>query len=300
MAITDTTTRFLFLAKSLGVSFSKTLTIGRQQMILDPLVVEEMITKYLLPKPDQKINPVKDNYADPLLKLLGAMEIDCLDYSAFEGANILHDMNLPISLQFHNKYSLVIDGGSLEHIFNFPMAIQNCMNLVKEGGHFISFAPMNNLMGHGFYQFSPELFYRIFVAENGFSVQKMFMVAANFFVDTTDWYEVKDPKEIEERVMLCNTQPTYLLLLAKKEKHLQNYSVSPIQSDYTEAWLEKESENQEAVEISNIFKKLYRRFVNEKTRSHFRRIYNNKIRDFNKTEDLERINKRFFKKFKSK
>jgi 2-polyprenyl-3-methyl-5-hydroxy-6-metoxy-1,4-benzoquinol methylase len=53
----------------------------------------------------------------------------------------------------------VFDGGTLEHIFDYPTAIKNCMKMVKPGGHLLLTTPANNWFGHGFYQFSPELFY---------------------------------------------------------------------------------------------------------------------------------------------
>jgi len=43
-------------------------------------------------------------------------------------------------------YTTVIDGGSLEHVFNFPQAIANCMNMVAVGGHFIGLSPANNFL----------------------------------------------------------------------------------------------------------------------------------------------------------
>ena len=55
----------------------------------------------------------------------------------------------------------MIDSGSLEHVFNISQALRNCLEMVESGGHFISIGPANNAMGHGFYQFSPELYFRI-------------------------------------------------------------------------------------------------------------------------------------------
>ena len=77
-------------------------------------------------------------------------------------------MNLPIGDDLKRKFSVVIDGGTLEHVFNFPVAIKNCMQMLDVGGHFFVHTMANNFMGHGFYQFSPELFYRVFSPENGF------------------------------------------------------------------------------------------------------------------------------------
>ena len=53
-------------------------------------------------------------------------------------------------------------------IFNFPVAIRNLMRMAKVGGQVFLTTPANNFCGHGFYQFSPELAYRIFALENGF------------------------------------------------------------------------------------------------------------------------------------
>ncbi len=82
------------------------------------------------------------------------MSLDCSDY---EHCDIVHDMNRPIDPSHHGTFDVVIDGGSLEHIFNFPVAVANCMNLVKVGGSVFIFTPANNHMGHGFYQFSPDV-----------------------------------------------------------------------------------------------------------------------------------------------
>jgi len=61
----------------------------------------------------------ENRYSEPFLKTLGAGEIDTFDASDYEGASQVWDMNLPISEDFKEKYSLMIDSGSLEHIFNF-------------------------------------------------------------------------------------------------------------------------------------------------------------------------------------
>src|SRR6185369_5889372 len=119
--------------------------------------------------------------------------------------------NEPIADQFKNKYSLVIDGGSLEHVFNFPVAISNCMQMVKANGHFISVTPANNNFGHGFYQFSPELFYRVLNSENGFKVKSMYYYDNKF---SKNWMSVVDPDKVKKRGYLVNSTPTMLILLA--------------------------------------------------------------------------------------
>jgi len=67
----------------------------------------------------------------------------------------------------------VIDGGTLEHVFNFPVAIKNAMQMVRAGGRLSLSPPANNYFGHGFYQFSPELFYRVLSAEKRVPLERM-------------------------------------------------------------------------------------------------------------------------------
>jgi hypothetical protein len=47
------------------------------------------------------------------------------------------------------------------------------MDLLKVGGTFVASTPANYFMGHGFYQFSPELFFRLFCPENGFRLAEL-------------------------------------------------------------------------------------------------------------------------------
>ena len=89
-----------------------------------------------------------------------------MDFSAYEGAAILHDLNEPVGDELKEKFTFVLDGGTLEHIFNFPVAITGAMEMVAVGGHLAIVTGGNNFFGHGFYQFSPELFFRAFNLEN--------------------------------------------------------------------------------------------------------------------------------------
>jgi hypothetical protein len=50
------------------------------------------------------------------------------------------------------------------------------MNVVSIGRHFVAVTTANNFMGNGFYQFGPELYYRILSEENGFLVEEMILV----------------------------------------------------------------------------------------------------------------------------
>jgi len=129
----------------------------------------------------------------------------------------------------------VTDAGSLEHVFNYPVAIKNCMELLHAGGVFLSITPANNFMGHGFYQFSPELFFSVFTSKNGFEIVKM-LICEDY--EGAQWYEVSKPKGgIQGRVTLVNHHPTYLMCMARRlDVRCEPFAEMPQQSDYLDAW----------------------------------------------------------------
>jgi SAM-dependent methyltransferase len=104
---------------------------------------------------------------DTLFKSMGFEAIHALDYSKFEGAAIVHDLNDPdLPDELHEKFDVIIDHGTLEHVFHIPNALHNLFRLVKTGGRLIHCAPTSNLVDHGLYMFSPTFFYDFYVTNN--------------------------------------------------------------------------------------------------------------------------------------
>ena len=168
-------------------------------------------------------------FADALLTAFGAKDPVSVDASSYENATIVHDMNVDLPDELIGKFSLLIDCGTLEHVFNFPVAIRNSMKMLSVGGHVAFVTTANNFMGHGFYQFSPELFYRVLSPENGFQVLRMFISEVR---PNAPWYELMDPSAIRQRVELTNNAPAYLLVLAKRTADVAPLAKAPQQSDY--------------------------------------------------------------------
>ena len=96
-----------------------------------------------------------------------------MDASDYEHATVVADLNQPIPQSLHGHFNLVYDGGTIEHIFNVRQSFENLMSLPKVGGSLVIQTMANNWFGHGFYQFSPELFYRVLSPENGYRVRRV-------------------------------------------------------------------------------------------------------------------------------
>jgi hypothetical protein len=227
--------RFLLHSRALGTDFTASAMIGRQGLHAASDEVQECFGAFEQPLDAESLKDIcerHEGYVEGLLQQLGAKSVESFDYSSYECATHVHDMNQPIPERFKKRYSVVIDSGSLEHVFNYPVAIRNCLEMVAVGGHFITITPANNFFGHGFYQFSPELYYRVLSRTNGFEVMAA-MLIEEF---ARNWYRVPDPEVLGRRVTLVNTRPALLAVVAQKLADVPIFSVVPQQSDYVAIW----------------------------------------------------------------
>jgi hypothetical protein len=170
-----------------------------------------------------------------------------MDVSNFEGATFIHDLNQPIGAELRERFDAVYDGGTLEHVFNFPIALKNCMEMVKVGGSLFTHTVANNWCGHGFYQFSPELFYRAFSKENGYVVERMI---AHVVGPYGRWFDVMDPEQIRSRVALRTCVPVMLLIQARRVALEPVFARPPQQSDYTPRWQDSGAEGAKPADAS--------------------------------------------------
>lgn len=103
-------------------------------------------------------------------KSLGFSAVDCLDCVADESPTVIFDLNnvcVPEWLQ--GRFDVIVDGGVMEHIFHVPHVLQNLYHMVCPGGRIIHLSPTSNFVDHGFYMFSPTLFWDFYKA-NGFEM----------------------------------------------------------------------------------------------------------------------------------
>ena len=226
---------FLAASRRLGVHFDETLTIGRQTLFADESVLASALGEAgetIDAAAAQRI-AAADGYSEELLRHLGATHVDSVDASDYEGSSVVHDLNDPLPEAMRGRYSVVLDAGTLEHVFDYPQALRNCLDAVKVGGHFIAITPTNNQLGHGFYQFSPELYYRVLSPENGFQVRCVLMRAER---RGARWYSAIDPADLGARITLSGAFPCYLYVVGQRVDDRPPLGRHPQQSDYSAAW----------------------------------------------------------------
>jgi SAM-dependent methyltransferase len=228
-----------FLLKFKGRCLGSTLSLGRQEIHIssDPLSQEYRDAMALLRKYDQSVSLDDlrgDGYANTLFNYLGSSDFCSIDASNYEGAELVHDLNLPVGADITNRFDCIFDGGTLEHVFDIPQALRNVGRMLKVGGLFLSSNGANNFLGHGFYQFSPELMWRALSLENGFQIELMQLVDES---STPKPENIEDPAVTGRRDERRKTSGcTLLQVAARKVRQVPDAAVNVQQSDYATAW----------------------------------------------------------------
>lgn len=232
MGIDTAAAQLLLLARSKSdFNPSRGIIFGHQKNYVGPLL-KKSIRRNL----DTDSGNLESEYADGFFQTLGILQLDVLDISEYEGANVIHDLNLELPPTM-KQYSLVIDIGTLEHVFDIAQGLQNIKDLCLPGGYVLMLSPANNWLGHGFYQLSPELLFRNFDESLGWEVEDMYLVRKNFF--RSAWYPIIDPKVKQMRGNTRSKGSTYVGVIARKKKNSE-LAAQVQQSDYVNAW-EKQS-----------------------------------------------------------
>lgn len=215
--------RFLRYALS-GQALGDTLTLGRQEI---------HISAQILRHETGMTNPDASNpFCEWLLETsFSASKVASMDISNYEHATLIHDINKPIPIALMNRFDSVLDFGTLEHVFNFPQAVQNCIAMCKTDGMIVHVLPANNQCGHGFWQVSPELFFSLYNETNGFCDTEVYLVSPN---RPSEFFRVKKPTNGQRANVKSKNDLVVAVFTRKSRNQIGDLSVQ--QSDYVEEW----------------------------------------------------------------
>jgi hypothetical protein len=224
-------------------------TIGRQSLLVSPAQIAGALK---LPKATEF-----GLYCEDLFKQhLGAELVDSYDYSDYEGATFTADMNKPLASA--RQYDTVIDIGSLEHVYNVPQGLANVSQLCRKGGRLVHISPGNNFCGHGFWQFSPELFFSLYSGSNGYADTEVFLAD---LTDQDQWFKVQQPTN-GIRAEVVSSVPLHVMCKARKIADSCHNEVQ--QSDYVQVWKgERYVQNETLADVKKFVRskpKLFRAF----------------------------------------
>ena len=162
------------------------LTISRQTIAMSPDFAKHLVTSAGLPLRSEALVSLDDKTLGHTLKdmdlisddsfyaLFSGAKLSILDVSDYEGADVIHDMNLPIGPELENRYDFVMCGSCLDNIFDPVTALRNVARLTKPGGRIFLFE-WGNAFTTSYLRFTPEWFVDYF-AVNGFSDVKSYLL----------------------------------------------------------------------------------------------------------------------------
>ena len=207
-------------------------TLGRQTVQLTRPALEEILD---VPVGDV---PFGSFCEDLLTRHFGATAVHSFDNSDFEAATFVQDFNrpLPEGRGWRGQYDTVIDFGTLEHIFDVPQALRNMSDLCRPGGQILHVLPANNFNGHGFYQFSPELFASLYAEANGYGDTLVMLAKLS---DHRHWYLPQFAAD-GERLEFVSLAREYVMVRTRRREAAVRHA--PVQqSDYVVLWDEANS-----------------------------------------------------------
>lgn len=107
----------------------------------------------------------KDFYAD----LFAPSKVLAVDMNGTPDA-LRHDLNH--SLPITDRFDVVMNHGTAEHVFNIAQVFATIHRHTKPGGLMIHDAPFTGWIDHGFYTLHPTLFYDLSGA-NGYKIERV-------------------------------------------------------------------------------------------------------------------------------
>jgi hypothetical protein len=106
---------------------------------------------------------------------LGFREVMSCDVTDHEGADIILDLNKQVPRELCERFDVVMNIGTSEHVFHVPQVLANLHQMVAPAGRIIHWVPASNQVDHGLYSFSPTLFYDYYQA-NHYAIEGAYLV----------------------------------------------------------------------------------------------------------------------------
>ncbi|PJI92315.1 methyltransferase family protein [Yoonia maricola] len=202
-------------------------------------VFDETLAKYLPNIDAEDLKNPDDRYSERFFETLGFSSVDSLDFSDFEKASIVQDLGGTLPSELENRFDVIFDGGTCEHVFDLPTAYRNIDKMLRPGGVFISHAPANNWVAHGFYQISPEIVFGFWAQSMGYEVlhcvfQPIRPRAARRVVAITN--PLVTGKRPKLKGALPRGMPVIMNFAVRKSKDPVEPKSRVLQSDYVVRW----------------------------------------------------------------
>ena len=160
------------------------IDLGSQTASIDNIFIQNLFTQNKPLNELQKKNLLeltkKNSFeTKEFFTSLGFSDYKSIDINgAYESFQFDLNKNISENYNFNNKYDLVINNGTGEHIFNQYALFLNSHNLTKVSGIMLNIVPFIDWVNHGFYNFNP-IFFADLAASNNYKIIKISLANRN-------------------------------------------------------------------------------------------------------------------------
>ena len=223
----------------------RVLTLGRQHIDASyDAVLKVFALHESAPQPHIAVSAPysKTSVIDPELffRMLG-LETTVLDLSIESAPDIVVDLNDPIDERYHNLFGLVLDGGTLEHVFDIRQGFVNVANMAAIDGRVMHLNPVNNHVNHGFVQFSPTMFFDYYES-NGFTDLSATMIMySHDKLGYQPWSTFEYDRSMLRGLnsLLCSDDTMLSMFFKATKTAASTVDVKPIQSFFCQPLIEQ-------------------------------------------------------------
>jgi SAM-dependent methyltransferase len=225
------------------------LQLGRQGVAMNSFKILDVLNHFGI-KSSIDLNLEDRDVNDIVLfKSLGFDPVESIDFDNYEKPTYTHDFNYPIPESFHGKYDAIYDGGTTEHVFNFPESLRNIYKMLKVGGIIMHASPSNDYVDHGFYAFSPTVFYDYYRA-NGFEIIKSCILEVKPIINKCVVYEYA-PEKADCFIPYSGFGELLVWFVAQKIDS-STCGVIPQQHMYVQAWANSKDKDKVSAESGKL------------------------------------------------
>ena len=164
----------------------KAVDLGSQTSSINDIFVKNLVDNNKTINSIQKknLNNLSSSQSfttEDYFKSVGFKEYKSIDINgAYNSLQFDLNKNILETYNYNEKYDLVINNGTGEHVFNQYALFLNFHNLTKLNGVMLNILPFIDWINHGFYNFNP-IFFADLAASNNYEIIKISLANRNGF-----------------------------------------------------------------------------------------------------------------------
>jgi SAM-dependent methyltransferase len=171
---------------------------------------------------------------DAFFRLLGVPKIKAIDVSDYEGADIVHDLTTPLPKELEESADFILDGSTLDNVFDPALTLRNIGRHLKPGGRLVSVNLASN--HYGPYTILTPFWLLDYFAVNAFADCKIYVIV---YGDQGINIFTPDLSKLDKASVQPNnfTSPYVMALVVLAEKgEASTWDKTPIQHQYRSDW----------------------------------------------------------------